>query len=91
VFAHAVARSLDLDDDGMMEQTVEQRGGDDWTAEDVTPFGKAAVRGEDHCALLVAGIDQLEEQVATTGRDWQVADLIDDQQRCAAKEANAFA
>ena len=90
VFAHAVARSLDLDDDGMMEQTVEQRGGDDWTAEDVTPFGEAAVRGEDHCALLVTGIDQLEEQVAATGCDWQVADLVDDQQRGAAKEANAF-
>lgn len=49
----SVARSLDLYDDGMMEQTVEQRGGDDWAAENVTPFGEAAV--EDHCALLVAG------------------------------------
>src|SRR6201996_7475725 len=74
----------------MMKQTVEQRGGDDWTAEDVTPFGEAAVRGKDHCALLVAGIDQLEEQVATTWGDWQVADLVDDQQRGSAKEANAF-
>src|SRR5215831_2984252 len=90
VFAHAVTRSLDLDDDGMMEQTVEQRGGDDWAAEDVAPFSEAAVRGEDHRALLIAGIDQLEEQVAATGRDWQVADLVDDQQRGAAKEANAF-
>src|SRR5579863_3816803 len=75
----------------MMEQTVEQRGGDDWAAEDVAPFGEAAVRSEDHGALLVAGIDQLEEQIPTAWRDWQVADLIDDQQRGAAKEANAFA
>jgi hypothetical protein len=33
VLAHAIARSLDLDDDGMMEQAVEQRSGDDLVAE----------------------------------------------------------
>ena len=43
MLAHAVARSLNLDDDGMMEQTVEQRSGNDWAAEDVPPFGEAAV------------------------------------------------
>ena len=31
------------------------------------PFGEAAVGGEDHGALLVAGIDGLEEQIAATG------------------------
>ena len=30
VLAEPVARSLDLDDDGVVEQPVEQRGGDDW-------------------------------------------------------------
>jgi hypothetical protein len=29
VAAQTVARSLDLDDDSMVEETVEQRGGDD--------------------------------------------------------------
>ena len=38
VLAQAVAGSLDLDDHGMVEQTVEQRGGDDRAAEDVAPF-----------------------------------------------------
>ena len=43
MLTHTIARSLDLDDDGMMEQAVEQRGGDDWAAEDVAPFGEATV------------------------------------------------
>lgn len=43
VLAHAVAGALDLNDDGVMEQTVEERGGDDGVAEDLAPFGKAAV------------------------------------------------
>ena len=90
VLAQAIARSLDLDDDGVVEQPVEQRGGDDGIAEDLAPFGEAAVGGEDHGALLVAGVDELEEQVAAAGNDRQVADLVDDQERCAAEIAQAL-
>ena len=32
-------------------------------------------------ALFVSGIDELEEQIATTWDDRQVADLVDDQER----------
>jgi hypothetical protein len=48
VLAEPVARSFDLDDDGVMEKSIEQRRGDDRVAEDVAPFGEAAVGGEDH-------------------------------------------
>ena len=91
VLAQPIARSFDLDDDGVVEQPIEQRGGDDGIAEDLAPFGKAAVGGEDHGALLVAGVDELEEQVAAAGRDRQVADLVDDEQRGAAEIADALA
>ena len=77
MLAEPIARPLDLDDDGVMEESVEQRRGDDRVAEDVAPFGEAAVGGEDHRTLFVAGIDQLEEQVATAGDDRQVADLVE--------------
>jgi len=43
VLSHAIAGALDLNDDGMMEQPVEQRGGDNWIAEDVAPFSEATV------------------------------------------------
>ena len=87
MLAHAIAGTLDLHDDSMMEQPVEQRSGDNGITEDVAPFGKAAVGSEDHGALFVAGVDELEEQVAAAGGDWQVADLVDDEQRTAAQEA----
>ena len=43
VLAEAVARAFDLDNDGMVEEPVEQRSGDDGIAEHVAPFGKATV------------------------------------------------
>jgi len=80
MLAQAVTRSLDLDDDGVVKQAIEERGGDHWVAEDLTPFGKATVGGEDHGGALVAGIDELEEQVAAARNDRQVSDLIHDQE-----------
>jgi hypothetical protein len=89
--AQAVAGPLDLDDDGMVQKTVEERGADDGIAEDLAPFGEAAVRREDHRAFLVTGIDQLEEQVGAATGDGQVADFVDDQQLGAGIEADLLA
>lgn len=86
--AQAVAGSFDLDHDGVVEQAVEQRGGDDRITEDLAPVGKAAVAGQDDGALFVTGVDQLEEQVGAAGGDRQIADLVDDQERRPAVEAD---
>ncbi len=75
VRAQAVAGSLDLHDDGVVEQPVEQRSGDDRVSKDLPPFGEAAVGGQDHGTLLIACVDQLEEEIGAAGRDRQVADL----------------
>ena len=48
MLAELIAGALDLDDLGVMQQTIEQGGGDDLVAEDVAPFAEAAVGGEDH-------------------------------------------
>jgi hypothetical protein len=90
VLAESIAGALDLDDLGVMEQAIEQGGGDDLVAEDVAPFAEAAVGGEDHGAALVTGVDELEEQVGAAGGDRQVADLVDDQQGVAGDEADAL-
>lgn len=63
VLAQPIARSLDLDDACVVQQAIEERGGDDGIAEDVAPFGEATVRGQDHGAALVSGVDELEEEV----------------------------
>ena len=75
----------------MVEQPIEERGGDDMITEDLAPFCEAAVRGEYHGALFVSCIDELEEQVAAAGNDWQVTDFVDDKQREAAKEPDLLA
>jgi len=45
VLAEAVAGAFDLDDDGVVEQAVEQRRGYYGIAEDLAPFGEAAIGG----------------------------------------------
>lgn len=90
MMAQAIAGPFDLDDDGVMQQAVQQRRGDDRIAKDLAPFGKAAIGGQDHGTLFVAGVDQLEEQVRAAAGDGQVADFIDDQQRCAGVEPDLF-
>jgi hypothetical protein len=41
----------------------------------------------DHSGALVAGIDELEEQVAAARNDWQISDLLHNQERGPAKES----
>jgi uncharacterized protein YndB with AHSA1/START domain len=55
-------RTTEFDDE------IEDSTGDDRVAKDFTPFGEAAIRGEDHGAALVAGIHEWEEQMGGTMR-----------------------
>src|SRR5260370_16288994 len=75
----------------MMKEAVEQCGGDDGIAEDLAPFCKATIGGQDHGAALVARVDELEEQVAATLNDWKVSDLVNDEERRPAQEPDPFA
>src|SRR5258708_21831733 len=75
----------------MMKEAVEQRGGDDRIAEHLAPFCKATIGGEDHGPALVARVDKLEEQVAAPLNDRQVADLVNDEERGPAQEADPLA
>lgn len=84
VLAQSVARSFDLHDDGMMKKPVEQCCCDNRITKNFAPFCKATIGGEDHGTLLVAGIDELEEEIAAAGHDREIADFVDDQQGCAA-------
>ena len=84
MLAQPVAGAFDLDHGGVVREPVAQRGGHDGVAEHGAPLGEALVRGGDHGALLVAGVDELEEEVGALGVDGDVADLVDDGQGGAA-------
>jgi len=45
VTAQPVAGALDLNNDGVVEQPIKERGGNHGIAEHLAPFGEAAVRG----------------------------------------------
>ena len=81
VASHAVAVAADVDDVAAVEQPVEQRGGHDLVAEDLSPLLEALVGGEHGRSVLVAPVDELEEQDGAAPGDGEVADLIDDQER----------
>ena len=91
MLAQPVTGTLDLNNDSVVKKSVQQRSRDDGIAKNFPPFAEAAIGGQDHRASLVAGVDQLEEQIAGAGADGEIADLIDNQQRGATEEADAFA
>ena len=86
VLTESITRTLDLNDDGVVKQSIKECGGDNGITEELAPFCEAAVGGEDHGSFFVSCIDELEEQIAAAGNDWQVADFVYDKQREAAKE-----
>ncbi len=90
VFSESAACAFDSDDDGVVEESVEEGRRDVRVSEDVAPFGEASVLSEDHRAFFVSRIDDLEEQARAALRDGQATDFIDDEQRGPREEADFF-
>jgi len=65
----------------MVEQPVEKNARDDLAAEDTAPLPKGLVRGKDGPPPLMPGIDELDEEVRTAGGEWEVLDLLEDEER----------
>ena len=82
-FFEAVALAAERDDVGVVNEPVDQRGGDHGVGEDLPPGLEAAVGRDDDRAAFVAARDQGEEQVGGLAFEREVADLVDDQQRVA--------
>ena len=76
----AVALAFQGDHVGVVDEPVDQCGGDHGVAEDLAPRLEAAVGGDDDRAAFVAARDQGEEQVGGLAFQRQVADLVDDEQ-----------
>ena len=78
-----VALAFEGDDVGVVNEPVDEGGGDHRVAEDLAPGLEAAVAGDDDRAALVAAGNQREEQVRCLPFQGQVADLVDDDQAVA--------
>lgn len=78
--AEPVAVAADGQDVAVVQEAVEDSGGDHRIGEHRAPFGNAAVGSDQHGAGFVAPADELEEQVGGVGFQRQVTELVDDQQ-----------
>src|SRR5581483_11364961 len=88
VAAHPVAGAVDREHGAVVEEPVEDGGGDGGVLEDLAPVGDAAVGREDDRAVFVAAGDDLEEVAGGFGGQGEVAELVDDQQLWAVPEAH---
>ena len=61
--AEAVALAFEGDHGGVVDESVDEGGGDHGVAEDLASLLEAAVRGDDDRAALVAARHKGEEQV----------------------------
>ena len=78
---HAVAFAFDDDGFGVVEDAVEEGGGEGGVVvEDGGPVFEGLVGGQDDRAAFVALADDLEEQVGAALVDGQIAQFVDDQQ-----------
>lgn len=78
VVPHSEAVAADVDNVAVVEQSVDQRRGHHFIAEDVAPFLKALVTGQHRRRMFVAAAHELKEVHGPGARDRQVADLVDD-------------
>src|SRR3954454_20289148 len=72
--AQSVALAFEGHDVGVVDEAVDQGGGDHRVAEDFAPGFEAAVAGDDDRAAFVAAGDEREEQVGGLALEGQVAD-----------------
>jgi hypothetical protein len=79
---HAVTLAFDDDGLGVVQEAVEERGGQCVVViEDLWPLLVDAVGGDDRGAALVAMADDLEEQVSAGLVDRKVSKLVQDEDR----------
>ena len=76
---HAVTGALDDHGFGVMEEPIEQRGGEGAViVKDLGPFFKSAIGGNDKRAAFIAPADDLEKQIGAVFIDRQIAEFVQD-------------
>ena len=76
-----VAGAVDGQDVAVMQESVEDGGGEDVVTEDGSPLGEVLVARDDRGAFFVSAADQLEKHVGFVAVESEIADFVDHQQR----------
>ena len=76
-FFQPVGLTLDVNNSAVMQDTIQDGGGNGDVGEDFVPLGKGLVGGKNGGGLLIAPGDELEKQVCALNVHRKIADLID--------------
>ena len=76
--AQPITAAPDIDNDTVMQQTVQERCDYDRIMEEFSPVGKRFVRGDDGVGLFIAIGDESEKQVTLLSVYRSVPDFIND-------------
>ena len=79
VVSEPVACAFEVEDVGLVDDSIDHRRGHNLVGEDLAPPGEGQVAGHNQGGVFVAGGHQLEEQVRSILIEGNVADLIDDE------------
>src|SRR5438034_1005715 len=80
IVGEPIALALDHEGVAVMQESIEDGGGDDVVAEDLTPLRHALIRRDQHRRFLVAMAHELKEEMGTLAFERHVAELVDDEQ-----------
>ena len=78
-FLQAVRLALDVDNGAVMQDAVQDGGGDGDIGKDLVPLREGFVGGKDGRRFFIPSGNKLEEQVCTLDVHGEVADLVDDE------------
>lgn len=76
----AVALAFDVDDDAVVQETVENGGDNHGIVEELSPVGERLVRGDQRAGLFIALGHEAKEEIAFFPINGRVADFIDNHQ-----------
>ena len=78
-FFQPVAFAFDVDDGAVVQDAVEDRGGDGDVGKDLVPLRKSFVAGKDCGDLLIPPGNELKEKIGSLNIHGKVADLVNDE------------
>ena len=78
-FFEAVRLAFDVDHCAVMQDTIQNSGGDGDVGKDLVPLGESLIGREDGGGLLIASGNQLEKQISPLNVHRKIADFVDNE------------
>ena len=85
-FFETVRLAFDVNNGAVMEDTVQDSGGDGDVGKDLVPLGEGLIGSEDSGGLLIASGNQLEEEIRSLNVHREIADFINNEHSVLGKD-----